>query len=118
MGMYDNVHFEYRMPDGFEGRSYQTKDLDCELDDYHVTSTGRLLLTEDFSDNRQTGDVNFDGILNIYDSELGGTWHEYNLEFHNGNLVAIECSQTGERHVFPQGFRPGAVAVITDTEVR
>jgi hypothetical protein len=114
MGMYDTVYFEYRMPDGFDSGNYQTKDLDLELNEYEVSPAGRLLLIEAFNDNRPTGDVNFDGILNVYDSELDRTWHEYDLEFHNGDLVAIYCHQTGERHIFTLGFSPGAVAVITN----
>lgn len=33
MGMYDELSFSYRMPNGREGCNYQTKDLDNWLDE-------------------------------------------------------------------------------------
>ena len=105
MGMYDDVKFSYRMPDGYKGENYQTKDFDLTLDGYEVTPEGRLVRTYDsgYPDDkrkRPLGDLNYSGTLNIYTSDLRRAWHEYDLEFENGNLVAIHCHQTGGRLLF------------------
>jgi hypothetical protein len=42
MGMFDDVLCERELPDGFEGRNFQTKDFGCDLDKYTITADGRL----------------------------------------------------------------------------
>ena len=44
MGMFDVVVFEMQVP-GFQGRRFQTKNLDCCMDRFAITKTGRLCLT-------------------------------------------------------------------------
>ncbi len=45
MGMFDNVRLEYPLPDPeAQGLVFQTKSLDSLLDDFTVTSDGRLIL--------------------------------------------------------------------------
>jgi uncharacterized protein (DUF433 family) len=44
MGMFDIVVFEMEMPE-FQGRRFQTKNLDCCMDRFAITKTGRLCLT-------------------------------------------------------------------------
>lgn len=110
MGMFDEVTFEYRMPDGYESQTgYQTKDLDCTLDEYTVTAEGRLIRTscsghrdDDGNENRPLVDLCFDGTVNIYDDDLLGRsgWHEYDLVFVKGSLVEIRCERPNCRLVF------------------
>ena len=105
MGMFDDVEFRYRMPDGYEGCGYQSKSLDCTRDEYVVTPDGRLhrrYSSGFLNEVRQPlGDLTFDGELNIYTSELGtNVWHEYDLIFVQGSLREIRCHQTGRRVVF------------------
>ena len=104
MGMFDDVEFSYRMPDGYEDHAYQSKSLDCTGDTYTVTPEGRLVRTysSGYPDEvlQPLGDLNFDGELNIYTSDLGGGWHEYDLVFVNGGLREIRCHQTEGRLVF------------------
>jgi len=105
MGMYDDIEFRYRMPDGYEGRRFQSKSLDCTGDQYVVTPEGRLHRTYSSgypNEVRQPlGDLAFDGELNIYTSEFGTkAWHEYDLIFIQGNLREIRCHQTEGRLVF------------------
>lgn len=105
MGMYDDVDIKLRMPDGYESDGYQSKDLDCMLDQYEVNGAGRLIRTyvggildEDFK--RPAGDVNFNGILNIYTSFFTRQRHEYDLEFVDGTLKVIHCHQTKTQMLF------------------
>lgn len=87
------------MPDGFESNGFQTKDLDCLMDSYTVTKAGRLVLDSvSVQVERPLGDVNFTGTLNVYDTAyLTRQWHEYDLEFEDGTLVAIRCkNQLGQ----------------------
>lgn len=116
MGMYDYVRCEVALPDGYVPQSgfLQTKDLDCKLTTYTITSDGRLVsdrwhyesvpksetvqsmfgimkVVKDESDV----DHRFHGVLNFYDSEGDhGTgdwkWHEYNAKFTDGRLVSID----------------------------
>lgn len=116
MGMFDDVNFEYRMPDGFDGWGYQTKDFDCTLDVYTVTPGGRLYRTscsghrdDDGREDRPIGDLSYDGTLNIYTSGRAG-WREYDLVFTQGNLVEIRCHKTGNRLVFEPLYPPSLPA--------
>lgn len=45
MGMFDSIICEHNLPDGFNpsGILFQTKDLDCHLDTYTISSEGRLI---------------------------------------------------------------------------
>ncbi|WP_175145498.1 hypothetical protein [Paraburkholderia phenoliruptrix] len=116
--MYDDLRFDYRMPDGYDGEEYQTKALNCTLDVYMVSCDGRLLRSEcaghrddDGNTQRLIGDLCFDGTLNVYHRDtFGGTgWHEYDLIFQQGNLVEIRCHQTRSRLAFAPviaSFRP------------
>lgn len=120
MGMFDDIEFDYRMPDGFESRSgYQSKDLECTGDQYEVTPNGRLVRTFDSGwpradEKRPLGDMHYNGKLNIYDGGLGGAWHEYDLEFRDGDLIAIHCHQTRGRLLFePAGNRLIAAVQVT-----
>lgn len=86
MGMFDEVRFRYRMPNGRDGCYFQTKDLECELDEYEVTPWGRLvrLVTGDETE-RPLGDLNHHGWLTIRDS-----FDYYRLDFVDGSLRAIQ----------------------------
>lgn len=47
MGMFDRIKCEYSLPDPLvQDEIFQTKSLDCLLDDYTITSDGRLILHE------------------------------------------------------------------------
>ena len=100
MAMFDDVEFAYRMPDGYEGGNFQTKDFHCLMDVYEITPTGRLVRTRiggwtDEAKGRPLGDTNFSGMLNVYRFS-----HEYDLEFVNGSLVAIHCQGQAGRLIF------------------
>ncbi|EBL6729321.1 hypothetical protein K5A76_004099 [Salmonella enterica subsp. enterica serovar Bredeney] len=43
MGMFDEVRFSYRMPDGYDGEDFQTKDQECDGSFYEIDDMGRLL---------------------------------------------------------------------------
>ncbi|WP_419793252.1 hypothetical protein ACN09C_26600 (plasmid) [Serratia fonticola] len=81
MGMFDHVQFRYRMPDGYEGGSYQTKGLESQGDFYEITVGGRLLLDDDSG----MVDVNYSGSLIICGDDC------YELIFVNGTLASIIC---------------------------
>jgi hypothetical protein len=109
--MFDVVNFRYRMPDGFESNGFQTKDLDCLMDSYSITKEGRLVLDSVCEQvERPLGDVNFSGTLKVYDTALmTRKWHEYDLEFEDGTLVAIRCKNQPGRLLFdPAQYIDGA----------
>lgn len=75
-------------PDNFHGQqagSFQTEDLDCNMDVYEITREGRLLRYEQvyYGELRLVGDQNFHGILEFGD----GT--EWKAQFLHGTLIAI-----------------------------
>lgn len=95
MGMFDTVRCERSLPDGWQPGEYelQTKDFDCYLELYVITSEGRLLRAE--ARNAPGRDVGFHGYVNFYGIEGDSNnpdarWHEYNAKFTNGNLDEIE----------------------------
>ena len=102
MGMFDEVNFSYRMPDGFEPNGFQTKDLDCLMDIYTISKAGRLILDTVFEQvERPLGDMNFSGLLNVYATAYFTRMrHEYDLEFNDGTLVAIHCKNQSGRLLF------------------
>ncbi|WP_122744931.1 hypothetical protein [Pseudomonas viridiflava] len=103
MGMFDEVNFSYKMPDGFKPIGcYQTKDLDCLMDIYTVSKAGRLVRDTVFEQaERPLGDMNFSGWLNVYATSFPAQqWHEYDLEFIEGTLVAIHCKSQPGRLIF------------------
>ncbi len=119
MGVFDDVRFDYRMPDGYETFGYQTKDVGCTGDTYQVSAQGRLLRTSSSGwpdGDRPLVDLCFHGVLNIYDSDnIRGTgWHEYDLTFVGGNLVEIRCHQTSIRLV----FEPDVVGILDGDGIR
>lgn len=106
MGMFDDIRFDFRMPDGYEPRpgEYQSKDLECDCNSY-VIEAGRLVRHSYVDGDCVATDVNFSGMLNIYTSEWRpgksrGIWHEYNLEFVGGTLKVVHCDQTGMALLF------------------
>lgn len=103
MGSYDNIRFAYRMPNGFEGENYQTKSFDGRLDQYEVTTTGRLVRS-DFvfvDDSEDPGpvdppvDTHFSGKIYISDycGELAKRWC-FELLFFAGQLQTIRDTET------------------------
>lgn len=107
MGLFDTVKTNHRLPDikvhddltikfavdtnsqlGY-GTSFQTKDMDCLLDNYLITSFGRLLVDE--------GNINVDteyhGMLNFYTYIRGLSdktyFIEYAAKFTDGKLVNV-----------------------------
>ncbi len=45
MGMFDNVHCEVPLPDGYVGE-FQTKDFDCFLSTILIRADGRLMIED------------------------------------------------------------------------
>lgn len=118
MGMFDDITLgdDVLLPDGYQGRSFQSKDLDCELDRYRIEGG---VLAKFCCDLEKDGDprphhiwpdqlhqyhrrinerwepVAFHGWLNFYDFDQDDNWHEYNAKFTDGRLV--EIVQVGEK---------------------
>jgi hypothetical protein len=113
MGMYDSIYTNYRLPNieiskdftlvfnagnvkhfGYE-TEFQTKDLDCILDRYLISSHGRLLVNE----RGVNKDTNFHGRISFYTTVKhplgGGYFIEYHAKFTDGNLVEVggECNK-------------------------
>ena len=93
MGMFDNIKCAHPKPDGYTGKWFQTKDLDCRLDTFEITPEGELIRTKSYNwetekQDTETVKIPFHGILNFYDIERG-QWHEYNAKFTEGKLVEI-----------------------------
>jgi hypothetical protein len=91
MGMYDVVVFEMEMPE-FQGRRFQTKSLDCCLDLFAITKTGRLCLAgSEFGEDvekpeAERVDVDYHGDIRLL-SEDGHD--EYTARFTHGALEWI-----------------------------
>jgi len=111
MGMFDHIHCEVPLPDGFMGEM-QTKDFDCVLGTLLIRANGRLMIEEcDWEEvpleerpnpllpfvgsrraiNKRWHDLDFHGCFWFYGSEgAGGKWHEYAARFAHGTLESID----------------------------
>lgn len=113
MGMFDDVLYENAMPlpDGYQGRYFQTKDFGCDMATYKITAEGRVMQPLD-SDDSVAGafggpavrwrDMHFHGRLHFYTlvnthpekryvgPDNPGQWHGYLAKFTDGQLVLIE----------------------------
>ncbi|WP_338924431.1 hypothetical protein V0M98_32980 (plasmid) [Pseudomonas silesiensis] len=111
MGMYDEVNFKCRMPDGYEGGQFQTKDLFCRLDSYVINPAGRLIREKSWDENdRPLGDMDYSDALTLcaFDSDTR-TAHFYDLQFVDGTLIEILCSNTAGWQAFypaPETLQP------------
>lgn len=114
MGLYDDVWLadEISLPDGYEGRAFQTKDFDDPyLDKYRITADGRLERLDfdleptgekvnyggvEFPEERRINErwtpLDWHGWLNFYTFTAERNWHEYNAKFTDGKLVEIVSS--------------------------
>ena len=101
MGMFDDIICDMPLPDGYNTdrkATFQTKDLDRNLDTLRITSGGRLMLEKKLGEEepnpRETG---YTGTLNFYDiegqvndGESHWIWHEYRAQFQDGRCGEIE----------------------------
>lgn len=111
MGLYDVVRTNFRLPDieinenltlyfnrgnlrefGYE-TEFQTKDFDCALDQYLISSRGRLFI----KNGLENEDTNYHGMMSFYTSIWppigGGYFIEFHAKFTDGKLVQVggEC---------------------------
>ena len=82
MGMFDTIHCEYPLPDACKATEFQTKSLDCTLDTFHLTASGRLL-------DASGADTGLHGVLRMYTGDRTGGWWEYEAKFTDGQLAHL-----------------------------
>lgn len=110
MGMYDNLKCERIMPDGYDGRKtdFQTKSLDCLLDNYTITKDGRFLRKLFWFKGQPEPEEKLfplTGEIVFYDYQRQkDEWHEYRAVFRRGKLKRLtsvpEGSRRGRWHMF------------------
>ena len=89
MGMFDDIRCDVTLPDGKSGDAgFQTKDLDCTLDEFVITETGRLIKQSKNADPHDDVDVNYDGDLVFYTDYPDG-WRQFRATFRSGQLIEI-----------------------------
>jgi hypothetical protein len=92
MGMFDVVVFDMELPGfPFRGCRFQTKNLECCMDIYTVTKTGRLCMTgsdflEDDATEREAVDMDFHGDLRLIAED---SYEQYAVRFTHGTLEWI-----------------------------
>lgn len=98
MGMFDNLHIDIdKLPLSPEQKlligddpGWQTKDLDCVLNDLYITDDGELKEFSGFSEEKESEmrTIPFHGNLRFYTS-ANGDWWEFIASFDNGKLLEI-----------------------------
>jgi hypothetical protein len=90
MGMFDTVRCDYPLPERPEwAEDFQTKDLENQLDVYHISERGTLRLVRSFGENTPKPQiVDFTGELNFYNTGAPG-WVEYDADFVEGRLQDV-----------------------------
>lgn len=101
MGMYDDVRCLYPLPvEGANERDYQTKSLDCTLDNYEIREDGSLwhenYEIEDHSDPNETGLMRLKGMLARVNKRWEPEPYTGEIRFHdwdrNADPVELEFS--------------------------
>jgi hypothetical protein len=106
MGIFDNIHCEYPLPDCPENieLDWQTKCLGCCLDTYVITEDGRL--TQDNGTGRMV-DLYYHGMITFYTSIGRGKdleWVQYRAKFTDGQLVEVERQYVNWNDIaYPKG---------------
>jgi hypothetical protein len=98
MGMFDTIRCEYPLPENsFQEESFQTKSLECLLDEYTITKRGRLILHmhRHYQTKTKDVDVEYHGDLRFYTSvgerdEGTYEWVEYKARFTEGKVQWIK----------------------------
>lgn len=98
MGMFDRIRVDMKLPGYSEvtDDEFQTKDLDCYLDDY-VISANREIYREFWEIHEITGEqihrrdylTNLNKTINFYNSTSPNAWRDYYAEVRNGKVVRI-----------------------------
>lgn len=107
MGMYDEITVPIiRLPlDSSElnlfkeGHRFQTKSLECFLDEYTITADGFLIINRcrPASEPEQIEVLaNFTDSFNFY-SDIKGKWFEFTAYFENGKLKKIDRDRDAEK---------------------
>jgi len=82
MGLFDDIRFEYKLPNGHSTHTFQTKDTDSQcLDLYVVDKKG--FLTKDGEK------LSFSGGINFY-TDVKEEWVEYQSIFWEGKLQKVK----------------------------
>jgi len=117
MGMFDYVICEYEIPLPKDCKelsnvkwneyTFQSKDMNCLMDDYRITKTGKLLVRESRPDfySEPSSDLpevesSYHGELNFYAYEQRNKYDysvSFNAKFSYGKLDAIELTEF-EKH--------------------
>jgi hypothetical protein len=121
MGMFDHLRCEVPLPDGYQGKDFQTKDFECEMATHYIKGGGLYLdeghcvsvpkherpypdahdgtLQSMFGSMRWIPNLvhqpHFDGIVDFYDLDAQNVMHRYNAKFENGKLVGIAVAGSG-----------------------
>jgi len=102
MGMFDYIRIESHLLPiteteqvdiELEDSDFQTKDMDCFLNEYEITPNGSLILINEMVGgwNYQEAhrEIKYHGLLNFY-TEVHGTWYEFEAKFTDGKMVDIK----------------------------
>lgn len=95
MGMFDCVSFQDKTPYGMgdDSQGFQTKSLDCLLNNYEISPEGRLLLIP--MGTKTPVDTNYDGELEMCGARMQGVLLTYTLLFVEGTLIEIQDHHHG-----------------------
>lgn len=89
MGMFDELTCEHPLPQHSgvpdPGKNFQTKEFECYMEAYTITTGGRLL--------RGGVDTDYHGWLEFHEYR-GRTWWSYQAKFTDGQLQAIELVES------------------------
>lgn len=107
MGMYDNLKCKRPLPlKNASEYVFQTKDLDCMMDQYEIREDGTLwheayeVRVEETDeaplgmwlhrDNKRWEHISLTGEIRFYDYSDGGDWVEFSAYYVNGELKHLE----------------------------
>ncbi len=110
MGMFDYIQCNFPLPDGNKRDDFQTKSLDCLMQNYVITENGQLQVEVIHWETtliehklKKMVDcvnyVNLTGIVNYYGGhDSNGVWCNYEAKFTEGKLVGIVRLKSNEAY--------------------
>lgn len=121
MGMYDNLRVQAPLPDPeYQGRTFQTKSLECSLSDYTITYDGRLVLREveweTTPEEEQpyygTEEWERGGILRMAGLLREKSVRDVTLDDFHGDIIFYDTVNAPDHALFAINFQEGTTSVL------
>jgi len=100
MGMFDDIRVHIPLPIGDEKTEFQTKSMNCSLENYEIRDDGSLWIrpmgtdwqqSSEWEPTKYTGEISFytTGVAEVIDADNPTGWLQYSAYFVNGKMAIL-----------------------------